>query len=122
MPSMNNIRFEEQEFYNWLNTVVDYDGPVGLTAKFYVKKDQVAKFCQMMKNNVEYSVGKKGVLVYKMQADYRDSNIFWLIEKWESVADLKAHCLSETYKKNADQLSFLLEEPDCQIGLYKAMR
>ena len=35
---MNNIRFEEQEFYNWLKTT-DYNGPVGLTAKFYVKDE-----------------------------------------------------------------------------------
>ena len=120
-PSMNNIRFEEQEFYTWLNTVVDCEGPVGLTAKFYVKKDKVPQFCQVMKNNVDYSVGEKGVILYKLQADYKDSNIFWLIEEWESVSDLKAHCLSETYKKNADLLTSLLQEPVCQIGLYKAM-
>ena len=116
---MDNISFEE--FYAWLDNGGDYDGPVGLSAKFYVKEDQVSQFRQVMNNNLEHSLGEKGVRLYKMQADFKDSNIFWLIEEWDSVSDLRAHCQSETFKKNEGLMTSLMEVPICQIGLYKLL-
>ena len=50
---MQNINVKE-EFANWLKTS-NYDGPINITAKFYVKEDHVSRFCEIMKTVVEYS-------------------------------------------------------------------
>ena len=65
--NMNNIRFEEKEFYNWLQTT-KYNGLVGLSAKFYVRDGKVPKFLQIMKNNIEFTNTEVGVLFYKLYA------------------------------------------------------
>ena len=119
---MNNIRFEEQEFYNWLQTT-KYNGLIGLTAKFYVRDGKVPKFLEIMKNNVEFTNTEVGVRLYKLYGDYENPLIYWLIEEWDTVTDLKNHCTSETYVKNGKLLADLeiLEDPICQIGLYKDM-
>ena len=99
---MNNIPFEQ--FFNWLRTT-DYNGPVGITAKFYVKDGQESKFREAMKKNVDFSKSEKGVRLYKLHADCFDPMIFWLTEEWSTVSDLKNHFLSETYIKNAEHMA-----------------
>ena len=118
--NMNNIRFEEKEFYNWLQTT-KYNGLVGLSAKFYVRDGKVPKFLEIMKNNIEFTNTEVGVLLYKLYADYENPFVFWLTEEWKTVTDLKNHCTSETYVKNGKMLTDLeiLQDPICQIGLYK---
>ena len=37
---MNNIAFEQ--FFNWLRTT-NHNGPVGMTAKFYVKGEVISE-------------------------------------------------------------------------------
>ena len=37
---MNNIAFEQ--FFNWLRTT-NHEGPVGMTAKFYVKGEVISE-------------------------------------------------------------------------------
>ena len=82
---MENIRFEENEFYNWLQTT-EFAGPVGITAKFYLKDaDQVAKFREVMNNNIEITMNEFGVRLYKLFADYKSPLIFYLTEEWDSV-------------------------------------
>ena len=115
---MDNIRFDE--FFLWLKTT-KYDGPVGLTAKFYVKSDQVQKYCEISKNNVEFSNTQVGVRLFKRHADFNNPSIFWIIQEWETVTDLKNHYLCETYIKNMELIMDTLEEPICQIALYKAL-
>ena len=115
---MDNIRFDE--FFNWLKTT-KYDGPVGITAKFYVKSDQISKFCQVMNNNVEFSNTQVGVRLYKINIDFNNPSIFWLIEEWDTVTDLKNHYLCENYIKNAELIQDTLDHPICQIGVYKAL-
>ena len=118
---MNNIRFEEQEFYDWLQTT-EYNGPVGITAKFYLKDGAVSRFREVMKNNVDVSVGEVGVRHYKLHADYENPLIFWLIEEWDTVTDLKNHCVTESYVANSKVLvGELLKDPICHIALYKAL-
>ena len=115
---MYNIPLEE--FFNWLRTT-EYDGPVGISAKFYVKSGQVPKFREVMKARVNFSKSAIGVRSYKLHVDYNNPSIFWLIEEWDSVTDLKNHCLTETYVKNSEKFLDLMEEPVCQIGLYKSL-
>ena len=116
---MDNIRFGS-ELLNWLRST-QYNGPVGISAKFYVKSDQVQNFREAMKIRTGFSKSAIGVRLYKLHVDYNNPSIFWLIEEWDSVTDLKNHCLSEKYIKNAELFLDLLEEPACQIGIYKSL-
>ena len=102
---MDNIRFDE--FFLWLKTT-KYNGPVELTAKFNVKSDQVQKYCEISKNNVV------GVRLFKRHAYFNNPSIFWIIQEWETVTDLKNHYLCETYIKNMELIMDTLEEPILQ--------
>ena len=91
---LENIKFEENEFYNWLQTT-EVAGPVGITAKFYLKDiDQVAKFREVMNKNIEITMNETGVRLYKLFADYKSPLIFYLTEEWDSAKVL----LSEVNK------------------------
>ena len=94
---------------------------VGLTAKFYVKEGCESQFRESMKKNLDFSKTEVGVRHYKLHADYKNPLIFWLIEEWDSVSDLRNHCTSDAYVQNGKILQDNLEDPICQIGLYKAL-
>ena len=115
---MQNINVKE-EFANWLKTS-NYDGPINITAKFYVKEDQVSKFCEIMKTVVEYSNTDHAALMYKMYVDYKDPSVFWFIEEWKSVDDLKKHIMDEKHVKDYKLISELLRAPT-HIALYKPL-
>ena len=115
---MENIT--AQDMMIWVHTT-QYEGPVGVTAKFYVKEEQVARFCEVMTSMVEHTRKEKGNRVYKLQADFKDSTIFWLLEDWESVSDLKSHCMTEIFQKNGEMMGSLLRDPAYLIGLYKSL-
>ena len=102
---MENIMFKENEFYNWLQTT-DFAGPVGITAKFYLKNiDQVAKFRETMNKNIEITMNETGVRLYKLFADYKSPLIFYLTEEWDSAKVL----FSEVNK--FEQTHFLFNKP-----------
>ena len=94
---------------------------LGLTAKFYVKDGCESKFREAMKKNLDFSKTEVGVRHYKLHADFKNPLIFWLIEEWDSVSDLRNHCTSDAYVQNGKILLDNLEDPTCQIGLYKAL-
>ena len=58
---------------------------------------------------------------FERHADFNNPSIFWIIQEWETVTDLKNHYLCETYIKNMELIMDTLEEPICQIALYKAL-
>ena len=117
---MDNITFKEKEFYNWLQTTT-YNGPVGVTGKFYLKEGGRSKFLEAMKKNVDFSKTEVGVRHYKLNADFKNPLIFWLVQEWDTVTDLRKHCTSEAYVQNGKMLQDILEEPMWQIGLYKSL-
>ena len=115
---MDNINYEG-EFAKWLETT-DYTGPINLTAKFYVKKDQITNFRQIMKNVIQYSNFDHGALTYKMFAYYKDPTVFWLVEEWKCVDDLKNHLTDEKHVKDIPSLVETLRQTT-HIGLYKML-
>jgi len=118
---MDNIRFSAHDgIFNWLRTT-QYNGPVGISAKFYVKSDQIPKFREAMKARIDFSKSAIGIRHYKLHVDFNNPSIFWVIEEWDSVTDIKNHRLSEMYIKNSELFLDLLEGPECQIGLYKSL-
>ena len=119
---IENISYEDNEFYNWLQKP-QFDGPIGMTAKFYLKDvDQVSKFREIMKRNIKHTLAETGVRLYKLFADYKSPLTFYLIEEWDTVKDLKSHCTTETFANNTkDLVPCLREDCPCQIALYKAL-
>ena len=113
---MENIQLGP-EFLKWLETT-EYTGSISLTVKFYVKEDQVAKFCEIMKKMVAYSNNDHGALMYKLNEDFKDSTIFWLTEEWKSVSDLKNHATDENHAKVAKMLEETFRAAP-HVGLYK---
>ena len=94
---------------------------LGLTAKFYVKDGCESKFREAIKKNVDFSKTEVGVRHYKLNADFKNPLIFWLVQEWDTVTDLRKHCTSEAYVQNGKMLQDILEEPMWQIGLYKSL-
>ena len=94
---------------------------LGLTAKFYVRDGCESKFREAMKKNLDFSKTEVGVRHYKLLAVFKTTLIFWLIEEWDSVSDLRNHCTSDAYVQNGKNLLDNLEDPTCQIGLYKVL-
>ena len=47
---MNNIAFEQ--FFNWLRTT-NHEGPVGMTAKFYVKGEVISESVSNFSNELD---------------------------------------------------------------------
>ena len=48
---MENISLQDEEFLKWLQTT-EYNGGIGLTVKFYVKKEQIPEFHMVNHQNV----------------------------------------------------------------------
>ena len=117
VTNMDNIRFAEGKFYNWLQTA-NYTGPVGLTAKMYVKADRVVEFLEIMEYNFSSTRGESGLRIYKLHADFKDPLAYWLVEEWESVSDVKSHCTSDKYVEGSKKMLGLLKDPICRIALY----
>ena len=75
-----------------------------------------------MKKNVDNTRTEVGSVWYKLHADYKDPSVFWLIEDWASVVDLKNHCTSEVYAACCKVLkeNVLVDQVNTtQIALYK---
>merc|ERR1712179_401076 len=72
-----------QDMMIWVQTT-EYEGPVGVTAKFFVKKDQVTQFCELMRS---------------------------MVEEWETVSDLKSHCMTDIFQKSGERMGSLLRDP-----------
>ena len=76
----------------------------------------------MAKNNkLRWTSWTHCQILSKRHADFNNPSIFWIIQEWETVTDLKNNYLCETYIKNMELIVDTLEEPICQIALYKAL-
>ena len=115
---MENLSFVE--ILPWLKTTI-YDGPIGITAKFYVKSEKVKKFRPIMENFVKSTKNLNGLRLYKLHADFNNPKIFWVTEEWDTVTDFKKYYVSEAYIKNAESLKDTVDEPVCQIAIYKPL-
>ena len=66
---------------------------------------------------MEVSNSENGCLMYKLHADYKDSNVFWLTETWATVSDLKNHV--KTFQKFKTEVMGSLI--DIKFGMYLAL-
>ena len=71
---MENISLQDEEFLKWLQTT-EYNGSIGLTVKFYVKKEQIPEFHMVNNQNAQCSKIRKKVQFQKYK------NTFFAISK-----------------------------------------
>eukprot|EP00930_Biecheleria_cincta_P036128 TRINITY_DN24797_c0_g1_i1.p1 TRINITY_DN24797_c0_g1~~TRINITY_DN24797_c0_g1_i1.p1 ORF type:complete len:814 (+),score=141.66 TRINITY_DN24797_c0_g1_i1:25-2442(+) len=123
-PPMENV--ERLSFYRWLEDQGDWNGPVGLTAKFTVADEKVAAFLDIMRDNIASTRQEKGMLQYDLVPDYTPGaagsgkTVYWLLERFQSKGDLLLHVQSEHYKRCQERfLSDMGGHPLVQIGLYR---
>ena len=82
------ITFEET--IEWFQTT-DYMGAIGLTVKFPVPEKNVEEFVSFLEDYTSYVVQEKGCIDFGFNRDWKNSNEFWLTERWESVSILLEH-------------------------------
>ena len=106
-------------FYEWLDKA-EYDGPVGLTAKFTVDETKVPVFLDIMRENIAFTRQESGMLQYDLTPDYVDPNTFFLLERFQSRKALLAHVQSSHYencqRRFVDEMG---EHPKVQIVFYR---
>ena len=118
MATMENIRYENDEFMTWLKTT-EYNGPIGATLKFYVKEESAKEFKDMIIKKVRSEMTKNKCKSMKLNVDFKDPNIFWINEEWNHVSDLKNWCTSDAYKNMMPALYPMMQDKPFQLALYK---
>merc|ERR1711931_226038 len=63
--------------------------------EFTVKPDKVDAFYEEFNKCVAISVKEAGCKQYQTFKDFKNPTTVWLLEEWDSVADLKAHMLAQ---------------------------
>ena len=88
---------------------------IHVLASIQVKEGQMSKFLEIFKANIPNVLLEKGCLEYVPTQDFptglaaqsQDSNIVTIIEKWESLEDLRTHLAAPhmlAYKENVADL------------------
>lgn len=114
---MENI--ERLRFYQWLADA-EYDGPVGLTAKFTLDEDKVPTFLDIMRENIAFTRRERGMLLYDLTPDYEQANVYFLLERFASRSALLAHIQSKHYARCQERfLSEMGGHPIVQICFYR---
>lgn len=123
-PTMENV--ERLKFYRWLEDQTDWNGPVGLTAKFTIADEKVEAFLDIMRDNIACTRQEKGMLQYDLVPDYSPEaagsgkTVYFLLERFQSKGDLLFHVQSEHYKRCQERfLSDMGGHPLVQICLYR---
>lgn len=123
-PTMENV--ERLKFYRWLEDQADWNGPVGLTAKFTIADEKVEAFLDIMRDNIACTRQEKGMLQYDLVPDYSPDaagsgkTVYFLLERFQTKGDLLFHVQSEHYKRCQERfLSDMGGHPLVQICLYR---
>lgn len=114
---MENI--ERHRFYEWL-AHANWDGPVGLTAKFTVEPDRVDAFLDIMSENIAFTRQEEGCLQYDLTPCHEREDVFFLLERFQSRSALLSHVKSAHYA--ACQQRFIADmgaHPQVQICFYR---
>lgn len=88
---------------------------INVIASIHIKEAKLEKFIQIFKSNVPKVIEEKGCIEYVPTVDMPtglppqelNSNVVTIIEKWDSLEDLKAHLLAPhmlDYKENVKNL------------------
>lgn len=76
---------------------------IHVVAKSYVKKENQATFIELAKKMVAHTVTEKGCIQYILVKAKDVEDVFFFVEKWETLEDLDAH-------SNGEYLNTIIEE------------
>ncbi|WP_422092058.1 putative quinol monooxygenase [Tenacibaculum ovolyticum] len=86
----NNNKPTFEETLEWLQTT-EYGGAVGVTALFRVKDEHIESFINLLEDLIPYAVKEEGCIEYAFNRDWKNTNEFWITEKWASPKLLIEH-------------------------------
>lgn len=88
-----------------------------VVAKTVVREDSIEEFKSVAKELVEKSKTEKGNISYSLNQSTSDPKVLTILEIWEDMDALKAHCASEHFVRIAPQLGQFAEQA-CPIEMY----
>lgn len=122
-PPMENV--ERLAFYRWLESE-EWQGGVGLTAKFTIPNEKVEIFKDIMRENIAGTRGEEGMVYYDLVPDYipgtagNGKSVFFLLERFKTKRDLLLHVQSAHYKRCQERfLKDMGGHPLGQIACYR---
>ena len=92
---------------------------IAVVAKFVVKEEKIQEFLEVIKVLKEKSLSDEGCVEYDLVKNIEKTNVFTMLEKWESKADLDAHMESLHFKEAFPKLNEVKEE-DIQLDIYES--
>ncbi len=96
---------------------------INVIASIHIKEGQLLEFIEIFKSNIQNVVAEKGCIEYVPTVDLPtglppqelNNNIVTIIEKWESVEDLKAHLSAPHMLKYREQTKAFVEKMSVKI-------
>ncbi len=96
---------------------------INVIASIKVKSDKIKEFLTIFKANVPAVKKEKGCIEYFPSMDFdsglsaqkKDSNIVTIIEKWESIEDLKDHLKSSHMDSYREKVKDIVESVELKI-------
>ncbi|MEI8642785.1 antibiotic biosynthesis monooxygenase [Pseudoalteromonas sp. Hal040] len=88
MTSKNVITFEET--MEWFVST-EHKGAIGLTVKFPIPEANVQAFIDFFTDYTPYVLEEDGCLQFGFHQDWKNPNVFWLVESWASTSILLEH-------------------------------
>eukprot|EP00092_Neocalanus_flemingeri_P063938 GFUD01077470.1.p1 GENE.GFUD01077470.1~~GFUD01077470.1.p1 ORF type:complete len:134 (+),score=20.35 GFUD01077470.1:2-403(+) len=85
--------------------MIESSEPCGITAKLNVVAGRQKEFLDIMHYNIGETRKEPGMILYDLNADIFDPTVFWLIEKWQSMADLYTHTQTPHFKKTGEEFA-----------------
>eukprot|EP00929_Paragymnodinium_shiwhaense_P002508 TRINITY_DN102778_c0_g1_i1.p1 TRINITY_DN102778_c0_g1~~TRINITY_DN102778_c0_g1_i1.p1 ORF type:complete len:486 (+),score=95.59 TRINITY_DN102778_c0_g1_i1:214-1671(+) len=116
-PRMENL--DRLAFYRWLEES-DYEGPVGLTAKYTLDEEKIPIFLDIFGENIAGTRREEGVIQYDLTPDFERKNVYWLLERFASRHALLEHVNQPHYHRTQERFKTDMGgHPLVQICFYK---
>ena len=96
---------------------------INVIAALHIKEGRVAEFIEIFKANVPNVLKEKGCIEYAPTVDLAsglavqdvDANVVTIIEKWNSIDDLKAHLVAPHMQAYGEKVKGMLEKRSIKI-------
>jgi len=85
---------------------------IAVVAKNYVKAEKTDEFLQIARELVEATNElDEGCISYDLYKDPKESNVYTILEQWESYQALEKHTKAKHFTDNIPKLGELMEKP-----------
>jgi quinol monooxygenase YgiN len=96
---------------------------INVIASIHIKDGHVSEFIKIFKSNVPNVLAEKGCIEYVPTVDVQtglpiqelDENVVTIIEKWDSIEDLKAHLSAPHMREYHKEVEDLIEKVSVKV-------